>query len=246
MSSIARRIAIMQWTPRRFGGGLYAAWDPEEPAFLSLSGGAVATWTDYARGAAPTQGLGAARPAYGVSDFNGRPIITPDAGDDQLTLTGVPASIPTGATPFEIWCIWNQTSLVADTTSRCAIGWGAAATTGVVLRRAVISGVNRADMFVGNGSTGINPANLNVDFSGRHVVRAVVDGVNARVDVDGVAGTPLAVVPSIGTTRLRLFSTYVTTAANFAGGDFSGIWITRLQAADEAVRMYAYCNRRIV
>lgn len=247
MTSIARRVAIMQWSPRRLGSGLYAAWDPEERASLTLSGGAVSTWVDYVNGVAPTQALGASRPAYGTSGFNSRPIITPDGVDDQLTLTGVPSSIPTGASSFEVWCVWNQTALVADTTTRCAITWGGIGAGDVfALQRRVISGANRAGLYVGNGTTGIQPVNLSVDLSGRRIVRGIVDGVATRVDVDGVAGSALAAVPAISTTRLRIFANALNAPGAFGAGDFSGIFITRLLSAGEVVNMYAYCNKRIV
>lgn len=248
MTSIARRVAIMQWSPRRLGSGLYAAWDPEERASLTLSGGAASTWADYVNGVAPTQALGSSRPAYGSSGFNGRPIVTPDGIDDQLAATGVPASIPTGATPFEAWVIWNQTKLVADAVIRIALGWGGgigATAANFGIQRNVVSGVNRAQAFVGNGNSTIAVTNANVDFSGRHVLRAVVTGTSARIDVDDIAGAPAGVVPSIGSAIVRLFCSPVSAGA-FAAGDFSGLFVTRPLSAGEVVNMYAYCNKRIV
>lgn len=245
MTAIARRVAIMQWSPRRFGAGLYAAWDPEQRASLDLSGGAVSTWRDYVNGYAPTQGIGASRAAYATSALNGRAVVRPDGIDDQSTLVGVPTGFPTGATPYEIWVVWNQVSLVADTTLRSTIFWGDQNFfTGIV--RDVIGGVNRARLYVSASGSVIQPTNLNVDLSGRRVLRAVVDGVNARVDVDGVAGAALAVVPAIATTRIRLFANVANTAGAFGAGDYHGIFVTRLLAADEASKMYAYCNQRIV
>lgn len=232
------------FSPLTLGAGLYAAWDPETSGSLDLVGGAVRTWTDYANGAAPTQGLGASRPAYGLSGFNGRPVITPDGVDDQLTLSVMPSSIPRGATPFEVWVIWNQTKLVADTNPRIAISWGGGVSNyhcGVA--RAVVAGVNRAQVYVGTGAA--QPAAYSsVDFSGRRVLRAVVDGTNIRIDVGGIAGTPVAAVPNIGNTTLRLFAHSVNPSV-FGAGDFSGIFITRLLSAAEALNMYSYCNRRI-
>lgn len=239
-------VARQQWSPASILGGPYAAFDPYQANSLQLSGGAVATWSSLVNGLAPAQALGASRPVFGFSPFNSQQIVTPDGVDDQLTHTGIPAGFPTGATPFEIWVIWNQTKLVADTGDRCAIAWGGGGNNfhcGVY--RGVVSGVNRARLFVGTGTATALAHNTVVDFSGRHVVRAVVDGTSIRVDVDGVAGTPVAAVPNIGNTLLRLFCHSINTVS-FGAGDFSGIWVTPLTSARDAAFMYDYCNRRIV
>lgn len=241
MSQIARRMASLQWSPRR--ANPYAWWDAEDVAQLSLSGAAVAAAADLINGFSAAQAFGSARPTWSASSFNGRPGLAFDGSDDQLTYAST-VGIPTGATPFEVWAVFDQNVGPGDTTNNTIIGWGASGGAArFELLRSVIGGVNRAFINVGNGTTNVQVANAAVDFSGRHVLRAVVNGTTARVDVDGVASTVSSVVPALGTTRLVLGAT--AAPSSFGQGIFSAGLIAPLLDSGDAGRMYAYFNRRL-
>lgn len=243
MSSIARRLAAMAWSPRQVNP--YAWWDAEAASLIALSGGTATSIADLMYGYSAAQAFGSAKPAWSASSFNGRPGLTFDGTDDELTYAST-VGIPTGATPFEAWAVVDQNVAPADTTNNIIVGWGG---NGAALRfdlyRTVVGGVNQAAVSVGNGTVNAVRTNTFVDFTGRHVVRAVVDGVNARVDVDGVASVASAVVPNLTPTRLRLGSLSNTAASAFWQGVLNAALITPLLSSGDVTRMYAYFNRRL-
>lgn len=233
------------WTPRRLGPKLLAWFDAERTDLITIAGGNVSSFKDVVGAYDAVQGTEANQPNHGLASFNGRPGITPNGTSDELTRAST-TGLPTGTTPFEAWLICDQTVAAADNGVRAWACWGGqTAATRFDIRRIVSGGVNRAAAGIGDNSGITVVSNGTVDFSGRHVVRVVCDGVNARVDVDGVAGTPTAVAHNFGTTNFRLFARNDASPALYCNGVFSALPITRLLDSTQAVQMLAYCNRRL-
>jgi hypothetical protein len=233
-----------RFTPFDLGTGLYDLWDAERAGDLSLSGAAVTAWTSAKNGYSAAQSTGASRPAYSATSFNGRPGVTFDGADDELTYAGV-GVFPTGASPCEIWVLADQAAMPpGSTAARIVFGLGATATAQRrSLQRAVVSSANVAQLEVGNGA-GANTASGPGVFSGRTILRAISGATTARVDQNGVAGTAAAVVPNIGTTRTRIGATTANTAANFFQGVVSLIAVTELLSDLQAGQMLAFLKTR--
>lgn len=232
------------WTPLALGPLLYDMWDAERSSTLSLSGSAVTEWRSVKNGYAATQGVGAARPVYSATSFNGRPGVTSDGLDDELTYTGVGA-LPVGSSPAEVWLLADQTALVADTAVREVVGWGGASfDLHVRVRRVVSAGANAAQSQYGVGGSAVIVATT-TGFSGRTVVRVVYDGSTTRVEVNGAAGTPSGSgTAAVGTSRFRIFAAPGTSAANFYQGILSFCAVTQPLGSADAARMLAFLRTR--
>lgn len=231
------------WYPTDLGSKLRALWDVENQATLTVATTAITTWAEVLTSYAPTQATTALKPIINPTGINNRPAAVFDATDDYLLGDTLPAGFPSGSTPFEFWALVNQTALVADTTDRRLITYGAnAANSGFRVYRAVAGGVNRARIGVGTGSSSTVVTNANADFSGIHIVRAVVDGTNVNIIVDGAAATPLACVPGIGSTALSIGGSQ--TGANNWGGGVNLMAFTSLLTNDEAAEFYAMLATR--
>jgi len=231
-----------RWAPSNLGASLLALWDAERSDLITKSSGLVSSLKDSVAGYDAVQAVGASKPTYGATSFNGRPGLTLDGVDDQMTY-GSTTGIPTGATPFEAWAVFDQNVGTGDMTNNTIMGWGGAG--GSVrfdLLRMVSGGVNRAAINIGNGSTNVQVVNTSVDFSGRHVVRAIVTGTTAQIDVDGIASSPVSVVPALGTTRLVIGA--APSLASFGQGILSAAGITAPLTTDQAALMLAWGNAR--
>lgn len=227
------------FTPAALGTSLLGWFDAERPDKLTLNGSTVQTWTDIAGGLAPTQATASLQPAYSATGFNNRPSVTPDGVDDFLNVESCPFP---GV--CEVWALVDQKALAADTTVRVIISFGgtlSASRTSV--QRSVAAGVNQLQAVIGNGSAGVAVTHT-ADFSGKSVVRLISDGANAKLELNGVGMSNVAVTPSIGNTRTRLFAANSTSAANFWGSPVNTIAITGLLTAAQATSMYAYLNAR--
>lgn len=232
------------WTPESLGASLYDYWDAEIASTLSTSGSAVTAWRSAKNAYSAAQGLGAARPLYSATSFNGRPGLTFDGADDELTYAGV-GNFPTGANACEMWALVDQNVAPADATTRTWAGYGAnTATFYRRLYRSVATGVNRAGTQVGTGGGGPVSVNLSVDYSGRHVHRAVISSTAFQTEVDGVAGPSQATIPATGTTRTRIGATPDDTASAFGKGVISAVFITAPLTSDQAAQMYLYLKAR--
>jgi hypothetical protein len=232
------------WSPAFLGSSLLGFWDAERTDKLTLSGSSVTTWTDVVGNYAATQGVGASKPVWSATSFNGRPGITFDGSDDELTLASVP--FPTGANACEIWGLVDQQTAAADLANRTFFSYGGNATTTM---RAVqkVGGSAIPAVRTGNGATAPQQTNGNVAtdyFLGRHVVRAVISATDQRVDINAIAGGAAAVVPATGSTRSRLGARTTDVAAEYFGGQIAALLVTSPLSSDQATQLYAYLKAR--
>lgn len=229
------------WTPANLGASLYAWWDAQRPDLITASGGLVSSWKDSVAAYDATQAIGSARPTYSATSFNNAAGVTYDGSDDELTCTDAALLAKLGAaTSYEMWGVVDQAALVADTSLRFALSVGNGNTTSRRAGRSVVTGVNRASVQVGNGSTTGTATNPTVDFSGRHSVRYQTTATESVTEVDGVTMTAVSVVPSTTATRIRLGATANPTAASFWQGVFSSLLFTAPLTASQATLMFAW------
>lgn len=236
---------VVPWTPIDLGSSLYDMWDAELAGTLTLSGAVVDAWNSVKNGYLTNQTLSASKPVYSATGFNGRPGIVFDGQDDYLNFEGV-GVLPTGAAPCEIWALMDQPLPSSTVTTGLIICYGGTAgSSRRRLTRGVPSGdVNRVQVGVGDGTTEVTRSNLNVEFSGRHVVRGIVSGTTAKVVVDGVDDVTANVVPATGTTRTRIGTNTAASPAGFVQGTISLIAVTTLLSTDQAAQMLAYLKSR--
>lgn len=229
------------WTPASLGASLYAWWDAQRTDLITASGGLVSSWRDSVAAYDATQAVGSARPTLGATSFNGTQGITTDGTDDELTCTSSALLAQLGgATSYELWGVVDQTALVADATQRITLSVGNANATTRRTGRLVSGGVNRAIASTGNGSAVTTVTNTSVDFSGRHVLRAISTATETSIEVDGVTMTPSAVVPSTTATRVRLGAGANIAAGTFWQGVFSSLLFTAPLTASQATLMFAW------
>lgn len=231
------------FTPGSLGADLLDMWDAEDASKFTLSGSSVNAWASSKNGYSAAQSVGASKPTYSATSFNGRPGVTFDGSDDELTYPGV-GVLPTGSTACEIWALISQNSLVADTGAKIIFGYGGATSpTRRAIDRNVTFSVNRARNTIGNGTTTRGSVNSSVDFSGIHVVRAVINAT-ARTDVDGVAGPDDVGTTATGTDRVRIGAISNATASNFFLGVANFFAVTNPLSATQAASMLAYLKAR--
>lgn len=236
------RVAVLadDFSPLRLGSLLYDMWDAERPETLSLSGSSVTAWRTVKNGYSAEQATGANQPTYSATSFNGRPGLTFDGTNDDLTLSGV-GNFPTGATAGEIWALVDQTALGSDGVAvRNLFGYGGGSlATDRRLRRTIPGTVNTADLVI--TSTSASQAG----YSGRCVLRAVTTGTAHRVDLNGVPGTPATATPATGTTRVRIGASPAgATGSDFHQGVISLIAVTAPLSDGQVAQMLAFLRRR--
>lgn len=244
MTPALRTILLGGWTPLALGSSLLAWWDAERPDLITAPGGAMSIWRDIVGGYDVTQAVGASKPVYSATSFNGRPGVSFDGIDDELT-GAFPASFPTGAIPNEIWGVTSQDALAADVSSRVVAACGAGSFQGRSLERTVVSGANRAFTRVGNGAANLTAIEGTVDFSGRHVCSAIIDGSNIFGEIDTVVSAATACTPLTSGLRVRLGASAANTASSYWSGTHSAILITSIITAMQRAQLYAYFNRRL-
>lgn len=233
--------SVGSFTPLALGNALYDMWDAEMASTITLSGSSVTEWRSVKNGYAAVQAVSGARPVYSATSFGGRPGVTFDGVDDELTYAGV-GNFPTAAVPCEIWALVDQTALVADTTARYAFSYGGNTfTTQRGLRRGVTTGVNRAGLLFGTGavtSTAMAPG----DYSGRSGLRLEVMATEGYASLNGNRSTAAAGVPATGATLTRIGAS--TEGANFFQGRVSAIAVTALLTDAQAAQMSGWQNIR--
>lgn len=232
------------WTPKRLGPALLGWWDAEEAPTITQSGGAVSSWRDRVATYDAAQSTGASKPSYSATSFNGRPGITFDGVDDELSFLSTP--FPTGANPSDIWALVDQTALAADTGNRAILSWGDGATnTNRTFLRGVSGAANRAGQQTGTGASSVINFNSSTDLSGRHVARGLVTASAQQEDVDGVAGASVGVVPGINAGRTRIGGNPNLTPGALWQGAFNTILVLNPPATtDQAAQILAYLKAR--
>jgi hypothetical protein len=228
------RSADSLWTPASLGTLLHAWWDAENG--ITESGGLVSAWRDRVQGVTVTQGTGTAKPIWSATSFNNRPGLTFDGTDDVLSVASAP--FPDGAEPCDIWVLCDNQAPSGDA-SRYAFSYGNASGSA---QRSIekVGGFHRAGCRVSGGGSDVLPVNSSVSFTGRHVVRGRVGAAETQVDVDRVAGTPSAVVPTTNQSRTRIGALASTGPQAYWLGQIAHILITEPLDADQADRLYTY------
>lgn len=231
------------WNPGRLGTSLLGWWDAERADKLTLNASSVTTWTDIVGNYAATQAVAGAKPTYSATSFNGRPGVTFDGTDDELTVASQP--FPSGATASEIWALASQDALVANTTGRRVFSYGGGGINDArELLRVVAVGVNRGEGLVGDGITRGSSDEATIDLSGRHVMRLQIGATTSTVSIDGTAAVAAASVPATGTARVRIGAGQAAAAAGFWQGAISAVLVTRALTTPQAASLLAYLNSR--
>jgi hypothetical protein len=229
------------FAPGDLGAALLALWDAERTDRLNLAGANVSAWTDLVGGYAPAQAVSGSKPIWSATSFNGRPGVTFDGTDDELTLTGSP--LPTGAAAGEIWMLCDQIATAADGLARCLFGYGGGTANARRIFRNIVTSANRAGVITGSGSAATT-TNGSADFSGRHVVRAVIDGAVQVISLDEGAATSAAIVPATNTDRLRIGANVSASASQFGSACISLVAVTSLLTTDQASQFARYLKNR--
>ncbi|WP_428659469.1 hypothetical protein [Reyranella sp.] len=231
--------APWQWTPWLLGPSLLAWWSADHTNLITMPGGLVSSWKDAVAGYEAVQAVGAAQPVWQAGGFGWRAVVAFDGVDDELTYASM-VGLPTGATPCEEWYAVDQQQ-DASFTSAVVLGSSGGSSSGNrrALIRSVVSGTNRAG--ANDGSNSVTQGSA--DFSGRHVVRSIADGSTLTVEVDGVAATPIASVPSIGTVRARFAASHTTTPSSYAKAAIADRLFTAPLSATQANLLRAYLTK---
>lgn len=208
----------------QLGSQLIESWTADDASRITVATGGVSSWVGQKSGWNLAQATSGYRPQYSATGFNGAPAIVPDGNDDYLELAN--PALPGNADPVEIWAVAGQGSLVADTADKTLASYrGNSGLTQRTLQRVVSGGANRAQGAVGNGASTLPVTNA-ADFSSRHVLRLQVGATQSILSVDGVAGTPVSVVPATSLSRLRVFALGGSSPSNFYLGPLRDLAFT--------------------
>lgn len=234
--------AAAPWAPANLGASLYAFWDAERADLVTQSAGLVSNFVDATSNAYALGQSGAGKPVYSATSFNGRPGITfAKASSQFLNRTGM-GSLPSGATPCEIWILCDQTLAAADTNLGVLFDYGNSTNAYRRVDRTVVSAVNRARAIVGTGAAVTIVNNATADFSGKQVVRAIFSATATQVDVSGVAGSGSAAVPATSSGNIILGR------SNGGSAPFEGVinavLVTAALSGADAIQLLAFLKAR--
>lgn len=233
------------WTPSDLGDLLKAWWDAEDVDSLTLVGGLASAWVDQVGGYSVTQALGGQMPVYSATSFGGRPGLTFDGLDDFLAIAPAPASIPVGEDPCEIWALVDQTALNSAAGQRQIVTYGSATNDRRMIYRDVASAENRFRVVGTRSTNGVVASQNTIPFFGRHVVRGIFNGTQIIAEIDGVQGSPTALLPLTTNARLRIGASPLSAANAFFQGVMSMSAITGTLDGDQATQMYSFMAARI-
>lgn len=218
--------------------------DAERADLLSLSGGLVNSITGAdVNGRVFSQTVSGCKPLYDATGFNGRPCITSDGVDDELTLASDPGgTLPAGAAPCEIWWCGSQLLSGADPTTGVLFQWGGnSAGSSRYLRRTVASGVNRAQS--AQGVTHTAPG----DFTGPHVLTGVLTAdasANSWAAMDKNASTPATATTTTVFARARKFANSSSTASGWSRVSENFLGVFPILSADQRAALWSYLGVR--
>lgn len=233
------------WRPQVLGAQLYLMVDVADTASLdSLAplNGVVSSIYDTAGPGTRqfTQPSSSLKFAYAAAGLAGKPSMNADGTDDYMGWEGDPAF----PTEHDVWVVVDQQRLAAVASTDRILSYGNAASRSVEVRRGVISGVNRASLAVGNGTTTLTSTNTTEDFTGPVLIRGKIRAASGEMEVNQIAGTPVAVVPMVGATRFRIAASAGNTPVAFPLCAIAGIWVTSVLSGADETNMYTYLNAR--
>lgn len=234
--------AAPPWQPSDLGADLLAFWDAETVASLTLAGELVTTWADQVAGYAATQATSGFKPVYSATSFNSRPGVTFDGTDDYLRTAAMPAALPVGTDPSEIWALVSQDFAGTQTGNQVTLQYGDAGNTNYrTVRRAGFSNVSR-----GVAVAGVTPANDTVvDFSGIHVARGTISSTAVTIAVDGnTAASASGTFNTAASGNASLGANSASTPNRFWKGPMNAIIVTKPLSTDNAALLLAYLKAR--
>jgi len=242
MRARARSIANGTWRGPLaiLGTSLLEAWSADRTELITLvAPNKVSSWKGYFFGYDMAQSTDASRPTYSATSMNGKPAITFDGTDDFLNLESMP--FPTGAVNFEIWCVFTQDVVPSDATTRQLLSMGGTANgSRLALVRGNVAGTSRLRCDTGDGAAAQPTQDGATNCYWRHVVRAQFTPTTTTITIDN--GTPVsaAVVPAIGSTRVRFGSNTANSPSAFWGGKIREVMVTGPVSTAQATAMWNY------
>jgi hypothetical protein len=126
------------------------------------------------------------------------------------------------------------------------MSYGGSTVTQTVRRiyRTVSAGVNRAGATTGDGASGITTADMNVDLSSRHLLRAAYGATATTLYADGIVTGPTAVVPGTAALRARFGASTASTPGAFWQGQIAAILITNPLSVAKAAALHSWLMAR--
>lgn len=204
-----RRLASSGFHPAvQLAGQLRAWWNADD-----LVDGVVASWVDRINGINVSQATGAAQPIKSVGAFRGKSGVTFDGVDDVLSLTGVPATLPTGNSPSSIWIVGSDNSI--DTTGRRFFSYGDGSVGGGRSIGTLLSTLMRIGVNTGAGFAASN----SLPSAGSHLYMGKFSEGGPAIKQDGPHRFNRGAVNfTTTTTRVVIGASAAATAAAFLAG----------------------------
>lgn len=247
--SAIRKGGAKPWTPLDLESKLLAWWDASQG--ITLAGSQVASWADRKSGYSATQGISSARPVWSATSFGGKPGLTFDGNDDELTCTttGLLTLLPSGASPSELWAVVQQDAPDADSTPRHVFGYGSVSSLDrrILTRYQGTTPANsRGQLQFGDGSSNrtASLADPLITLSGRHVIRGRYGGDGAIYSQDGNAGSKTSAIPATVVGRVRIGASSQNPAGLFWLGQVRDAVITLPLTTEEAAKLQSFLLAR--
>lgn len=225
------------WTPLALGSKLLAWWDASSG--ITLSGNQVTAWADRKNGYSAVQGLSSARPSWSATSFGGKPGLTFDGNDDELTLASQPFPTTAGS---EVHAVIQQGALPGDANVRSFFSYGGGGAN--TARRAYRISGNTGQIQVGSGSSNVTAATASGLFSGRVYARAIYGATASSMEIDGSAGAPASITPNSGSARARIGATDAGAPSFFWQGQMRDVIVTSILTIDEAAKLQLFLLTR--
>lgn len=231
------------WSPTDLGAKLKAWWAPLAGSNYTLNGSGVASWSDTVGGYVLAQATASSQPAYSATGWTGGLACAVfDGSNDSLALDGVPAGIPTGSTPSEIWAQARLDATVGDAATRVLFDLGGTAS-GDPDRRGLSRQPDNSATLTYDGLSGSSRPTNTVAPQGDHVWRGAFGSTSAHLDMDGTPGAVVTgITPTTGTGRIRLGASTFSTSQGPWLGAVRQVVITDALTTGEAAQLLAYLN----
>ncbi len=219
-----------------------AWWNAGRNDLIAVETG-VSSFRDSYNAYDMVQAVALSQPLYSLTSFSGFPGLTADGLAQQLTLASQP--FPSAAAVSTLRFVGDQVALAADATSRAGFSYG-----GVTINdsrtigRNVVSAVNRGFGRTGSGASFTTVNGTTVDLIGRHFIRVLIGAAQTEVSVDLNTAVVGAVVPSTGTTRVRIFALTNTVVANFWSGQGRDWFVSGAETASQTLYADGFFNFR--